>query len=54
MSDIKRFTFRLPNDLFDRINSVANDNHRSVNAEIIVAIEKYLQSLEVSQETKDN
>lgn len=43
-NEIKRFTFRIPNELFDKIEAVANDNHRSVNAEIIVAIEHYLDS----------
>lgn len=41
----KRFTFRLPADLFDRINEVAKNNHRSANNEIIISIKKYLETM---------
>lgn len=44
MSEIKRFTFRLPEDIFKNIEEIAKHNHRSVNAEIIVAIEQYLKT----------
>lgn len=46
MDNVKRFTFRLPTELFDKVEAVAKENHRSVNAEVIVAIEQYLQSIE--------
>lgn len=46
MDNVKRFTFRLPTELFDKVEVVAKENHRSVNAEVIVAIEQYLQSIE--------
>lgn len=45
MDNIKRFTFRISSELFDKISKVADDNHRSVNAEIIVAIENYLDTV---------
>ena len=45
MEDIKRFTFRIPSELFAKINKVAENNHRSVNAEIVVAIENYLDTV---------
>ena len=45
MEDIKRFTFRIPTELFNKITKIADINHRSVNAEIIVAIENYLDTV---------
>ena len=39
----KRFTFRLPADLFEKIQEIAKLNHRSVNSEVIIAIKKYLE-----------
>lgn len=54
MENIKRFTFRLPAELFNQIEDVAKSNHRSVNAEVIVAIENYLQSIEALPEGNDN
>lgn len=53
MKDIKRFTFRISSELFDRITKIADINHRSVNAEIIVAIEKYLDTV-ISEQQSDN
>lgn len=44
--DIKRFTFRVPSALFDQMDRIAQNNHRSVNAEIIIAIEQYIKSTE--------
>lgn len=41
--NIRRFTFRIPLELFNGIESIAKQNHRSVNSEIIIAIENYLQ-----------
>ena len=53
MEDIKRFTFRIPSELFDKINKVAENNHRSVNAEIVVAIENYLDTV-ISEPQSNN
>lgn len=53
MEDIKRFTFRIPNELFNKITKIADINRRSVNAEIIVAIEKYLDTV-ISEQQSDN
>lgn len=41
--DIRRFTFRLPLNVFLEVEKIAKANHRSVNSEIIIAIEEYLQ-----------
>lgn len=41
--EIRRFTFRLPLELFKNIEQIAKENHRSVNSEIIIAIEDYLK-----------
>lgn len=47
MSDeIRRFTFRLPLETFESIDKVAKSNRRSVNSEIIIAIEDYLQKFQ--------
>lgn len=54
MNNIKRFTFRVPTELFEKIEEVAKGNHRSVNAEVIVAIENYLHSLETSPKSNNN
>ncbi|MDO5061993.1 MAG: Arc family DNA-binding protein [Peptostreptococcaceae bacterium] len=48
--NIKRFTFRIPESLFDEIEQLAKTNYRSVNAEIIIAIEQYLKSSSSSSE----
>lgn len=52
--EIKRFTFRIPTETFNKITEVAETNHRSVNAEIIVAIESYLDTIVSEQQSKDN
>lgn len=44
--DIRRFTFRLPLDLFQEVEKISKTNHRSVNSEIIIAIEDYLQKFQ--------
>lgn len=54
MPELKRFTFRLPSELFDRIEQIAKSNYRSVNAEVIVAIEHYLKSIEIPPQTDSN
>lgn len=41
---LKRFTFRVPEEIYTQIEEIAKSNFRSVNAEIIVAIEKYISS----------
>lgn len=53
MEEIKRFTFRIPTELFNRITKIADTNHRSVNAEIIVAIESYLDTV-IPEQQSDN
>ncbi len=40
---MKRFTFRISSDLFDQVEKIAKKNHRSVNSEIILAVEKYVK-----------
>lgn len=54
MENIKRFTFRLPVELFDKVEAIAKSNHRSVNAEVIVAIEEYLQSIDTFPQSNDD
>lgn len=54
MNDIKRFTFRIPTELFDKVEAVAKNNHRSVNAEVIVAIESYLENIISKPQSDDN
>lgn len=44
MPEIKRFTFRIPSDIYEEIESIAKENRRSVTAEIIVAIEDYVKA----------
>lgn len=41
---MKRFTFRISSDLFDQVEKIAKKNHRSVNSEIILAVEKYVKT----------
>ena len=45
MTDIKRFTFRIPSDVYSEVEKIASRNRRSTTAEIIVAIEEYLQKI---------
>ena len=40
---IKRFTFRIDDDLFNQVSKLANKNHRSVNSEIIAIIEEFFK-----------
>ncbi|WP_018659878.1 Arc family DNA-binding protein [Allofustis seminis] len=42
-TEIKRFTFRLPVDVYEQIEKIAKENYRSVTAEIIVAIQEYVK-----------
>ncbi|WP_337616959.1 Arc family DNA-binding protein [Acidaminococcus timonensis] len=44
--DVRRFTFRLPVETFESVEKIAKANHRSVNSEIIIAIEEYLQKFQ--------
>jgi hypothetical protein len=37
-TDFPRLTLRLPQDLMDKIKSSANDNERSINAEVIARL----------------
>jgi len=37
-TDFPRLTLRLPKDLMDKIKSAANDNERSINAEVIARL----------------
>lgn len=44
MSDaMKRFTFRISSNLFNQVEKIAKENHRSVNSEIIFAVEQYIK-----------
>lgn len=54
MDNLKRFTFRIPTELFEKIDQLAKDSHRSVNSQIIFALEQYLKSIEVSPDSKDD
>ena len=43
MSDnIKRFTLRMPEELFDELKEVADYNFRPISKEILVAVREYL------------
>lgn len=46
VDNIRRFTFRIPLETFESIDQIAKSNHRSVNSEIIIAIEEYLQKFQ--------
>ena len=44
MSDnIKRLTFRMPLNLYGKIDTLAKQNRRSLNSEIIYALEQYCE-----------
>ncbi|MCI5836262.1 MAG: Arc family DNA-binding protein [Veillonellaceae bacterium] len=43
-NELRRFTFRLPLPLYDQINAIATGNRRSLNSEIIIAIENYIKA----------
>lgn len=44
MSDFeKRFTLRMPSELFEQIRVIAEHNHRATAREIVVAIEEYVR-----------
>ena len=44
MSDFeKRFTLRMPSELFEQIRVIAEQNHRATAREIVVAIEEYVR-----------
>lgn len=45
----KRFTLRMPTELFDKLKVIADDNYRAVSKEIIIAIEEYLKKNQDSQ-----
>lgn len=44
MDNIKRFTFRIPNDLWTEVKKRADKNRRSVTSELVIAIEEYLKN----------
>lgn len=47
MSDnIKRFTFRIPASLYDKVEQLAKNNYRSINAEVVKAVEEYVKKHE--------
>ncbi len=58
MSDnTARITFRLSQELFDKVKESAKKNHRSANAEMVVAIEEFLKCHETAsseQESQQN
>lgn len=41
--NMKRITLRLPDDLHDAINEMADRKNRSLNAQIVVALQYYLE-----------
>ena len=52
-----KFTCRIEQDLLDRIGIIAEQNHRSTNSQIIVAIEEFLtchESTSSEQESQQN
>ena len=44
--ETKRFSLYTPPDLLERLRSAAQKNHRSVNGEMLHAIEQYLTQQE--------
>lgn len=44
MPEIKRLTFRMPINLYAKIDKLAKIEHRSLNSEIILAIEEYCKA----------
>jgi hypothetical protein len=46
----KAISVRLPENLYDQIQALAQENRRSMNQEIIVLLQKALESQKKSQE----
>ena len=44
--DTKRFSLYTPSELLERLRSAAQKNHRSVNGEMLHALEQYLRQQE--------
>jgi len=42
----RQFTAYLPPELVQRLREVAKRHHRSMNAELLLALEKHLESVE--------
>lgn len=41
-----KFMLRLPDGMRDRLKQIADDNHRSMNAEVVSALEKWIEDAE--------
>ncbi|MBR0693606.1 Arc family DNA-binding protein [Bradyrhizobium lablabi] len=41
--DFEQYHLRLPADLHEKLKRLAADNRRSMNSEIVIAIEKHVQ-----------
>lgn len=41
--DIVRVTFRIPKELYDIVAKMAEENRRSINSEMIVALEEFIK-----------
>ena len=53
MSDFeKRFTLRMPAELFEEIKAVVEKNHRPAAREIVVAIEDYVKKHKQEEEQR--
>lgn len=44
MEVIKKFTLRINEKLLRQVEDIANSNRRSINSEIIVILEKFINS----------
>lgn len=45
-NETKRFTFRLPNENFDKLNALAQQEHRTANNMLNYILENYLKKME--------
>ena len=52
MTEQKRFTLRMDNDLFERVKDQAEVNKRSIAKEIEYLIEKYFQEKDSQNKSK--
>lgn len=46
MSDKIRYTLRIDADLWARFTAIAEDNHRSINMELMALISRYVEAVE--------
>lgn len=50
----KVFSLRLPISMYEFLDQVAKQNKRSVNSEVLLAIEKHIDSIERQNQSPEN